>query len=467
MQTKRDQLQAYTFVVGRVKAAVLRANPDAASIPFRRSTSSTIVGVLLTLVVTAVCVVIGLLFPGSNTSWREGRDVILAKETGARYVLLDGVLHPVLNYSSAKLVLGARAGVVTVASASLEGAPRGVPIGIPGAPDSIPAPDRLLTSAPMSCSRPGAVDGPPRLLVAGGIDVPTRPADDAVLVQGPDRELYVAWQGRRFRVADRSVPIALGLDGEPRAVPQFWLNTLLPGADLRPPAIPGLGEPSVRVPGVGALRSGEVVAVDAVDGGQRYLVALPDGLASVSQFVAALVRSDPRTVEAGATATMRTVAAAAAAGLPGAALPDVPASWPAELPPTGGVDPDDLLCTLLPAGSAADDPPQMLTAGADEVTAAVGRLPADRDYIVLRPGSGLLAQAAAVPGQRTGALFFISDLGVRHALPGAAAAEALGLSPAAAVGVPADLLAGIPPGPALDPADALTPQPIAPPPGGS
>lgn len=467
MQTKRDQLQAYMFVVGRVKAAVLRANPDAASLPFRRSTSSTIVGVLVTVVVTAVCFVIGLLFPGNNDSWRTGDSIILAKETGARYVLLQGVLHPVLNYSSAKLLLGPGAGVVTVSSDSLRGAPRGVPIGIPGAPDTIPDADQLLTAAPMSCSRPLDQGDRPRLLVAGGVEVPTRPTDEAVLVEGPEGDQHVVWQGQRFRVADRSVLFATGLTGVARPVPQFWLNTLLPRADLRPPEIVGRGEPSVRVPGLGVLVSGEVVVVQGVDGTRQYQVALPEGLAPVSEFVAALITADPRTAEAGALPSTRTVPGSAVAGLPQTQLVGVPASWPVTVPATGGVRVDDLLCTVLPAGSAADDPPQLLTAVTDDVAAAVGRLPADRDYIVMRPGSGLLAQASAVPGVANGALFFVSDLGVRYALPSVAAAESLGLSPSSAVGVSAELLAGIPQGPALDPTAALAPQPIEPLPGSS
>jgi type VII secretion protein EccB len=467
MQTKRDQLQAYTFVVGRVKAAVLRANPDGASIPFRRSTSSTIVGVLVTLLVSGISLVIGLLFPGSNTSWRQGTDVVLAEESGARYVLLQGVLHPVLNYTSAKLVLGKDAGVVSVSAASLEGAPRGVPIGIPGAPDAIPEPDQLLTGAPMSCSRPAVGGDRPRLLVAAGIDVPVRPTDAAVLVRGPEGDEHVVWQGQRFRVADRSVPQAMGLTGRAREVPQFWLNTLLPRADLRPPEIPGLGERSVAVPGLGALRVGQVVAVDGVDGERRFLVALSDGLAPVTQFAAALIVGDPRASETGSTAAMRTVSASTVAALPQAELAGVPGSWPLAVPPVDGAVDEDVLCTVLPSGSAADDPPDLLAAPADELAAVVGPLPADRDLILMRPGAGLLAQASAVPGATSGALYFVSDLGVRHAIPSAQAADALGLSPALAVGVSAELLAGIPEGPALDPVAALTPQPVEPPRGSS
>lgn len=464
MQTKRDQLQAYTFVVGRVKAAVLRANPDGASVPFRRSTSSTIVGVLLTVLITGISFVIGLLFPGSSTAWREGTDVVLAEESGARYVLLQGVLHPVLNYSSAKLVLGPRAGVVTVSAASLAGAPRGVPIGIPGAPDVIPEPGELLTEAPTACSRPLDGGDRPRLLVSGGLTLPTRPVDDAVLVRSPDGDRYVVWQGQRFRVADDSVPFAMGLGGAPRDVPQFWLNTLLPRADLRPPAVPGRDERTdVTVPGVGALRAGQILAVEGVDGARRFLVVLPDGLAPITEFAAALVSGDPRESAGGSGGAVRTVPASAVAGVPQVELPGVPASWPPAVPTSGSVTADDVLCTVLRPGSGPDDPPALLAAPAGELARAVGGLPADRDLILMRPGSGLLAQASAVPGATNGALFLVSDLGVRYAIPTPDAAEALGLSPALAVGVSAELLAGIPEGPVLDPVAALTPQPVEPP----
>lgn len=468
MQTKRDQLRAYMFVVGRVKAALLRANPDAPSVPFRRSTSSTVAGVVLTLVVGAVFFVIGLLVPGRSDSWRESPSLIIAKETGARYLYLDGLLHPLLNFTSGRLVTGASAAVVTVSIESLADAPRGVPLGIPGAPDPLPAATALLTAPPMACSQPPAASAAPgapaRLVVAAGLPVQPSPVEQALLVRAPGGDVHLAWEGRRYRVTDPTVPVALGLPGPPRPVPQAWLDTLLPRADLTPPDVPGRGGPSAGEGALASLRSGQVLATETISGGRAYLLALPTGLAPVDELTAALVLADPRTAEAygGADVAVRTVPATAVAGLPEVAF-DAPASWPDLLPRADAplLPADAALCTLRRADAVADDPPELLSVDAAELARAAG-VPrdVDRDLVAVRPGAALLARSTAVPGVATGALFLVTDMGVRHAVPSADVAQALGYVPQAAVPVPVELLDAVPEAPALDPVAARTPQPV-------
>ncbi|HXV92705.1 MAG TPA: type VII secretion protein EccB [Pseudonocardia sp.] len=466
MQTKRDQLHAYLFVVGRVKAAVLRANPDGPSIPFRRSTSSTLVGIVVTLVVVGVCVVIGFLFPGRSTSWQDGRSVIVAKETGARFVYVGGLLHPVLNFASARLVLGANAGTVTVSAASLDGTPRGAPIGIPGAPDALPAAAGLLGEPVMACVQPpppsAAPGSPPRLVVVGGLDVPVRPLDAAVLVQAPGEGVYLAWQGQRLRVPDPAVPLALGITAEARPVPLRWLNTLLPRADLVPPEVPARGGPSAASSAQASLRTGQVLAVESMTGDPRYLLVLPEGLAPIDQLTAALLLGDPRSAEAyGGAVTVREIPGGVVAGAPQTTF-EVPESWPDTVPPPARIDADSALCTVHRADAARDEPPALLTVPATDLARAVA-VPrdADRDVTAIRPGAALLARSTSVPGVEGGALYLVTDAGVRHALPSPETARSLGYPPEAAVPVPAELLQGIPEGPALDPAAALTPRPSA------
>ena len=90
--------------------------------------------------------------------WRGGDAVILEKETGAKYVYVNGRLHPVANYSSAVLIVGARR-TVSVARRSLAGVPRGAVLGIPDAPDALPG-SRELVGGPWSvCSSVGGSTG--------------------------------------------------------------------------------------------------------------------------------------------------------------------------------------------------------------------------------------------------------------------------------------------------------------------
>lgn len=71
----------------------------------------------------------------------------MEKETGTRYLFLDGRLRPVRNYASALLLTGKGAAVRTVAAKALSDVPHGAPIGIDGAPDSLPTPATLLAGS--------------------------------------------------------------------------------------------------------------------------------------------------------------------------------------------------------------------------------------------------------------------------------------------------------------------------------
>src|SRR5437868_2371641 len=105
MQTRRDRLQAYRFGTRRSVATLLEGDPDAPEVPLRRVTGAAFAGVLVAALVVAAAGIYGLLNPGGSKSWREGNQLIVEKETSTRYVYVGGVLHPVLNYASARLIL--------------------------------------------------------------------------------------------------------------------------------------------------------------------------------------------------------------------------------------------------------------------------------------------------------------------------------------------------------------------------
>ena len=121
----KDNLQAHRFMNRRVRAALLEGDAESNTRPLARLGTGTYAGIFVTIALLAVVGIIGVLKPGGSTAWQEPGAFIVEEETGARYVYLDGVLHPVLNYSSAKLLLGDRLHVVTVSVRSLESAPHG------------------------------------------------------------------------------------------------------------------------------------------------------------------------------------------------------------------------------------------------------------------------------------------------------------------------------------------------------
>src|SRR5262249_36216742 len=143
MQNKRDQVHAHRFVMSRLSAAVLQAEPDAPSSPMRRFSVGTFAGTMIAVVVVAGYAVFGLIFHGGSKAFTQPNAIIVEKETGSRFLLLDGTLHPVLNTASARLLTGSQGHVVAVSAKSLRGLPHGAPIGIPGAPDNLPDPAHL------------------------------------------------------------------------------------------------------------------------------------------------------------------------------------------------------------------------------------------------------------------------------------------------------------------------------------
>ncbi|MYR60270.1 type VII secretion protein EccB, partial [Streptomyces sp. SID625] len=136
MQSKRDQVQAHGFMMGRLSSGLLLADPDAPDSPLGRTTRGILFGLLATVLISAGATVYGLLRPGGNDSWRSGENLVINRDTGARYLYAQGTLHPVRNYASARLMGGASMSSVDVSGASLRGTPVGAPVGIPGAPDT-------------------------------------------------------------------------------------------------------------------------------------------------------------------------------------------------------------------------------------------------------------------------------------------------------------------------------------------
>ncbi|MGL5818955.1 MAG: type VII secretion protein EccB, partial [Phycicoccus sp.] len=299
MWSNRDQLQAYQFLRQRSKRSLVVATPNSPERPDRRLVVSVLVGTAAALLALAVLAVIGIIRPGNAASWRDGRAVIVEKETGTRFVMDDdGVLHQALNYASAALFVGSPE-VRTVSRASLDDVPRGPRVGIPGAPDSLPARTGLRSGAWTVCSRTTLEQGragSPELVVQVSAEpsAPPVPAGAAVLVQASGRSLrHLVAEGRRHLVRDDRVLAALGVtDATPVPVSAGWLNAVPAGPDLEFLSVAGTGEPLAGAAD-SAVRVGEVYEVQQVDGGRVVVVVAREGLAPVGHTAAQLIVANP------------------------------------------------------------------------------------------------------------------------------------------------------------------------------
>ncbi|WP_239377497.1 type VII secretion protein EccB [Frankia sp. Cj5] len=474
MQTKRDQLQAYQFVVGRVVSALVRAEPDAPTTPTRRFSIGMVSGVMIAVLAVAGALIWGLVAPGGAKGWRAPGSLVVERETGNRYMFVEGVLHPVMNYASALLLMGEQPRVVRVSRKSLHGVPHGAPVGIAGAPDALPDRGRTPEDVWSVCAPTGTDDSGNRvtsLTVAVGLDAAAGGAtigpEQALLVQDPDGRSYLVWQGHRLRLASAAVQFALGYAAASALpVTGTWVNTLPTGSDLRWPDVAGRGQPGPAVGGQPTV-VGQVLSVrNPGTGSQESYLVRPDGLSTLSPLATALVLGDPasRAAYRGAGVRLLPVDFSAVAGAARSSAPRLSVDWPVSSPslvtgtsqPTSGSRPGESVpCVRQRFTDSGPAQPEVVLAPLSSpavATAAASAAGGGSVRVAVPPGGGLLVRDLPVPGATDGTLYLITDLGLRYPLPSKEVAAKLGYNSVTSLPVPSLLLGLVPTGPALDPA---------------
>lgn len=280
MASKRDQLHAYQFLVQRTVSALVTRETDPEQPPFRRPTNAVFGGIALAVIALAAVGVYGIIVPGGNDSWRDGKSVVVEKETGTRYVYLDRRLHPVENYTSALLAINNNAKTVTVSRNSLMGVPRGPRIGIADAPDSLPGSGELMRDGWTLCSQPtpdetGAVVARSVLMVAQTPTSGNRLRNRAAVVTVPETdETFLVHNGYRHplnREDLTTLSVALGPTPALRVSPAV-VEALPAGRPLEPIEVPRAGGPSTAIDGRTDLRVGQLYVTTTSRGRQHYLV---------------------------------------------------------------------------------------------------------------------------------------------------------------------------------------------------
>ncbi|MEE6261245.1 type VII secretion protein EccB [Plantactinospora sonchi] len=456
MPSRQDQLHSYQFMVQRVVGALVMRETDPAQSPFRRAAGATLASVLVALIAVGGAVVYGLFVGGGATKWKDPNVVIVEKESGAQYVYFEEKLRPVVNYTSALLIVGqgGQAKTVSVSRKSLEGAPRGAPLGIPNAPDSVAPRNRLITKEWTVCSGPqpgtGAQPAQSALLIGSAAPGGTTMGEEALLALHPSGSLYLVWHNRRHLIRDKQPVVnALGWSGQ-RQVPvaPALLNALPAGADLARVPIALAGQPSQVVPDA---RIGDVFYVEPPGGVKQYMVVKSDGLATITELQASLL-----------------VAGLGQQGDVGRMSPGTYANTTKSddlLPPDEGAPPATIPKIVASESSVVcadvqdDNGVKQVRVGADlpdlaNTTQTTARSPQGAglaDHVLVTPGRGVVVEAAAAPGATGGAISVITDLGQRHPVASADVLGTLGYGGVRPVRMPASLVSLVPTGAALDP----------------
>lgn len=457
MRTRRDQVQAYRFVTRRIVSALLSGDPETTNLPMRRLGMAVFGSVITAAVVLGGVGAYGQLT--GNTAPLEDQTLVIERETGATYVFLEGQLHPTLNYTSARLILDQPdATVRTMSQASLRDRPRGLTLGIVGAPDALP--DRKsLTGLPWSvCDVPDPVD-PQRTRTRVVIDralpggVPL--GDRAALVVVDDQR-YLVTNNVRLQVlgGDQTITALKMADAAPLRVGQQLLNAVPAGPPLRKPTLPGEGESSTRTVADRPATVGQVFSAAG-----RFYVLTREGLASISEITALLM------VGGGGRITDITPNQAGELFVEQRVEEEgLPKTMPSFYPTSSG---QTALCATYRASSTGGPPTTTLEvferAPAELTEAEPGPVPVPQtrrdavrttEAVLLPGGKGVIAQAS--PGAGTSGsgaagstIYLISPQGIRYPLGSAATLGVLGYGGVTPLAVPGSLLSLIPTGPTL------------------
>jgi type VII secretion protein EccB len=371
--SKRDLVEAQSYSRRRLLTAFTSGAPGGRELEPTKPLRGVVAGVSLSVLLVLGSLGFGLLSPTLPDGW-DDQSLIIVEGDGSRYVGIQGTLHPVLNVTSARLVLDSGSfHVVDVSEDDITDAPRGATLGIAGAPDELPLASRLAATGWQACVAP---DGGTALTIDPDAPAPVADPGAGALVQAAGT-LYLVSDGTRHRIPagdEAAVLRALGLDtATPLVAGADWLNLVPAGSDLAPLTVAGAGEAALPEGGLPVdTRVGTLVEVTGVgDGARRYVVDAEGELAPLSDLAYPLyllgageLAAQPLEVTASEIAAVRT-----------SATPVAPADLPATVP------------TLPPAGSTAC---VVLTTGdADRVVVAGVRV---------APGSGALVRAQTTAG---------------------------------------------------------------------
>lgn len=428
MATKKDLVEAQSFSRRRLTSAFVSGAPGGREVEPDRPLRAVAGGLALTAVLVLGSMAFGWLRSALPNDWENDR-LVIAEDSGARYVSVKGVLHPVVNTTSARLLIPAASfQVVAVPDDQLAEIDRGPTLGILGAPDSLTPPDRLVNSGWVSCLLAEEV-----LATAIGPQRRATPVPAGAVVVRSAGQSFVVAGGRRHAVADRdlsAVTVALRLDGRPAvAAPAAWLNLFSEGPALAPVRLDGVGR---ALPGLPAgATAGSVLVIDD----RRFLVTTDGAIEPLTPVAFEMYR-----LGSGAGVREVEVQAAQIAQLEVRPQRATPVDWPAELP----TPVETIPCASL---TAAPGRAPEVTLGTTDAAPPEG----ERGRTVVDTGHGALVRAVSGSALNRGPVLAVDQTATAYAVEGADAEvlARLGYTPGDVTPVPQAWTELLRPGPVL------------------
>ena len=146
MPSSKDILEAQRFNRSRLITAFTSGTPNGREVDTPSPVRPLIFGVVVAVI---MCVIgVGTRFFSSNPDLNTvNYELINVKDTGARYFWANGVLHPIKNITTAKLLAPESGlGSTKASAAALENYPRGPQLGLDNVPEDVPAAKQLVST---------------------------------------------------------------------------------------------------------------------------------------------------------------------------------------------------------------------------------------------------------------------------------------------------------------------------------
>src|SRR3954471_6944369 len=115
-QSTRLHVSGYRFLLRRMEHALVRGDVRMLDDPLRAQLLSLISGVVLVVIIVAACAVLAFLRPPGTLG---SAPIVMVRDSGALYVRIGDVVHPVLNLASARLIAGTPANPQAVSAAAI------------------------------------------------------------------------------------------------------------------------------------------------------------------------------------------------------------------------------------------------------------------------------------------------------------------------------------------------------------
>ena len=222
----RLQVSGHRFLTRRIEYALVCRDVRMLDDPIRAQALSLSAGVAVTAIVVAVCAVLALLRPQGTLG---DHPIVVARESGAVYVRVGDLLHPVPNLASARLIARTPAQPRLVSAAVVAGARHGPTMGIPGAPATIDTPVDPQAGSWTVCD---GADHRTTLVV--GAPEPVQAAPAILVTSRTTGRMFLLDAGHRAAVDVRDTAVVAALEmGTVIPVSQPLLDTLPERAAVR------------------------------------------------------------------------------------------------------------------------------------------------------------------------------------------------------------------------------------------